>query len=86
MLFTKIGRIIAFSIVAFGLLTVAMGVYVSVISENMEVNQLLSKRYLGSSINSGEHIDKGIFRVLIGVAFGIATDVSQRLETLSTRA
>lgn len=85
MSFTKIGRFIAFTCVTFGLLGIAMGVGIAVMAGDMETNQILSRQYLGS-VTSGESIDEGVYRVLVGVAFGIATEISQRLETLGNRA
>lgn len=85
MLFTKIGRIIAFAFVAFGLLGIAMGFGIAFVAGDMETNQILSKRYLGS-VTSGEFIDEGFYRVLVGVAFGMAAEISQKLDSLINRA
>ncbi len=85
MSFTKLGRFIAYAFVVIGLLGIAMGVGIAVMADDMQANEFLSRRYLGS-VTSGETIDQGIFRVLIGVAFGIATEISRGLEALSDRA
>jgi len=85
MFFTKVGRLIAYASFGIGLLGIAMGIGVAVMADDMQANELLSRRYLGS-VASGEFINEGIFRVLVGVAFGIATEIGQRLENLLNRA
>ncbi|SHK90541.1 hypothetical protein SAMN05444414_102204 [Roseovarius marisflavi] len=60
MSFTKLGRIIAFVIVIYGLLGIAFGIGIAFLAGDMETNQILARRYLGS-VTSGESINEGVY-------------------------
>lgn len=76
MIFTKVGRVIAWLAVAFGGLRIALGFGLA--GGSAEAAQ----RYLGSA-TTGEAIDQGLMLVVFGIAIGILTDISRSVMAKS---
>lgn len=71
MFFTTAGRVIAWFLVVTGALRVAMGLSIAFIE-----SQSMSPRYFGTR-STGEAIEGGLFWLMIGVALGIASEISR---------
>lgn len=72
MLFTNLGRVVAFVIILFGLFKVVIGWSVA----SGAVVEPEPGAYLGSS-TSGQMIDHGIYTVLLAIALGTLTEISR---------
>ena len=73
MFFTKAGQVVAWLAFVAGLLRVVMGLVLAVgFDDPIEA----SRRYMGSG-KLGEEIDQGIYVMLVGIAFGILTEISK---------
>jgi len=70
MFFTYLGRIAAILALALGVFQIAVGFLVA-------QDPSLAGRY--SPYSSGETIDKGMIKVLFGIAIGVITDISRSL-------
>lgn len=74
MLFTRLGQLVAWLAVLFGVLRAGMGFGIAS-SDNY---QALAARYLGSS--TGEAINQGLVILVVGIGVGILTDISRSLQ------
>lgn len=72
-----LGKLISWSLVVLGLITIGIGFWIADTAPTMAENALLSARYL-STDNSGDGIDRGVAMVGIGVVFGLLTKIAQR--------
>lgn len=69
--FTMLGRIVAWLLLVFGCLRVALAV--AVVSTTGESTY---ERYLGSS-TTGEAIDGGLLYIVLGIALGVIAEISR---------
>jgi len=76
MLFLKLGKIIAWLLLAFGTIKLAMGLYVALNFDSIELVQA-TKRYIGSG-TTGEAIDQGIMLIVAGVFFGLIVKIASK--------
>jgi hypothetical protein len=81
MIFTSLGKIIAWLTLIVGSLRVSAGILVASI-DDPERYAFAANRYLSST--SGETIDKGIYTILIGVTLGILAEISSSVSMRRT--
>ena len=74
MLFTSLGKLLAWLTLGLGSLRTGMGLFVASY-DDPERYAFAVTRYLGS-VSSGESIDRGIYLIAVGVALGVITDIS----------
>jgi len=77
MIFTLLGKIIAWLALIVGSLRIGVGIFVASI-DDPERYAFAANRYLGST--GGEAIDKGFYAVLIGVTLGILAEISSSVS------
>jgi len=75
MIFTLLGKVIAWLALIVGSLRVGMGFWIASIDDPVRY-AFAVKRYLGSVSSSGEAIDRGMYTVLFGIALGVLTEIS----------
>lgn len=80
MLFTFLGRILAWLAVVLGSFRIGMGFFVASFYDDPEQYTFAVKRYLGSVSSSGEAINQGIYVIVIGIALGVLTDISSSVS------
>lgn len=74
MLFTRAGGLVAWVVVIYGLLRIALGVAVIQSSDPTAA----AARYLGSG-SGGAAIDKGIMAVIVGICIGVLVEISKSI-------
>lgn len=74
-MFTKLCGYIAFVAIIFGAFQLFAGLTVAF---GQAPEELLA-RYVGSG-TSGEYIDKGIYKILFGIAFGAISEIGHSLK------
>jgi hypothetical protein len=79
MLFTHLGRVIGILALLFGAFSIVLGVMIA--NDSMGPYEFAILRYGVKS--SGQLIDRGIYTIVIGVAFGILTEISYALRALA---
>ncbi len=84
MLLVRLGRIIAWALIIFGGVRVAMGLYVAQNFAEPAAYAAATARYLGSA-TSGETIDRGLMWIAAGVAFGLLARAASRHRDASTQ-
>jgi len=75
-MFAKLGRIAAVLMLVFGVVRVALGLYVASI-EPREAREAAQARYMGSQ-TSGQVINTGIYTILFAIAFGVLASISRK--------
>lgn len=75
MFFIKIGSVLAWILVVFGLMRVAMGLVIA-FGTNADNYAAATKRYLGST-SSGEAIDRGAMVLVAGVVIGLLVQIAK---------
>lgn len=75
----RVGSIIAWLLLAFGTLKIAMGFYVA-INFNGEENAFYAQRYLAAS-NSGEAINEGMIVFGVGLVIGLLVKMAKKKQT-----
>jgi hypothetical protein len=76
--FTKLARLFAYLGTAFGVLRVLMALTIA--EEWLGPYRESLARYAPTSASSGELIDRGLYTILIAVALGVLTEISQALH------
>jgi hypothetical protein len=79
-MYTSLGRIVAFLIVAVGLPRIGMGLHVVV---NFEGDSAAVSGHLGSAANSETAIDQGIYTLLAGMTLGVVVEISMALTRMA---
>jgi hypothetical protein len=74
----KLGSVIAWGMIAFGMLRLGMGFMVACVFDGPE-NAAAAARYL-STTNSGEAIDKALPVIFMGVALGVLVRIAENTE------
>ena len=80
MFFTFCGRLVAVLAIVIGVLGIAIGFFVAGL-DGAAYQEALA-RYLPTSSSSGEAIDKGIYRLIFGIALGTLTEISYTLRRI----
>ncbi len=80
MVFTRLGRIVAFLALIAGFFRVATGVLIA--AGAMGPQQAALARIFGST-TTGAVIDGGIYAIIFAIALGILTEISQSVLPLS---
>ncbi len=75
----KLGSIIAWILIAYGLLRVALGFFVA-FRFSAEDNAAAAGRYLAGA-NSGEAINEGMVMFVVGVVIGILVKIAEKKST-----
>lgn len=78
MVFIRLGGLIAWLALIFGVLRAGTGLYVAFTADTPAALAAMSARYLGSA-TSGEAIDQGISTLVFGVALGILAQIGKAL-------
>jgi hypothetical protein len=81
LIFTSLGKIIAWLTLIVGSLRVSAGIFVASI-DDPERYAFAANRYISST--SAEAIDKGIYTILIGVTLGILAEISSSVSMRRT--
>lgn len=77
MFFIKAGAIIAWALVALGILQLVTGFSVAILFEESSAMIAASKRYLGVE-NSGEAINRGFMFLVSGILFGLLVQIAKK--------
>jgi hypothetical protein len=71
MFFTRAGRVVAWLAIIFGVLRIALALFVV-----QSGDPSLVPRYLGSG-TTGQAIDQGLYVLIFGIVVGVLTDISR---------
>lgn len=74
-----LGKLLAWALLAFGSLRVAMGFYVANAFSEQEAWEAANARYLGSS-TSGEAFDQGLMFVAAGIVVGLLVRLAAKRD------
>lgn len=77
MFFIRIGKIIAWLLIIFGILKLATGFHVAFSFDDPDEMIAASKRYLGTN-NSGEAINGGLKYLVYGMIMGLLVKIADR--------
>ena len=83
MLFTRLGRIVAFLALLIGIWYVAGGLMIATgwwTEQTGMPEQAALARYFGSKATTGAVIDSGIYTALIAIALGILTEINSSVR------
>ena len=83
MLFTHLGRIVAFLALVVGIFNVVIGV--SIATEMLGPYQATLATRFPRARSSGAVIDRGIYTVLFSIALGVLTEISYALREIRNR-
>lgn len=72
----RLGSIIAWGLIIFGVMRTAMG-FIVAFSSSAEGNAAMSALYLGTA-NSGDAIDRGMITIIIGVVIGLLVEIAKK--------
>ena len=74
MLFTRVGRVVAYFALAVGILTAVTGLFIAL--GFIGPNDAALARYFPRAGSTGAVIDRGLYTALFGIALGILTEIS----------
>jgi hypothetical protein len=80
MFFARIGYLVAIFVLLIGIWNVAGGLMIA--TGAVGPYEAALERYFPSASSSGEVIDKGLRRVLIGIALGVLTEIAFSIAKL----
>ena len=81
MLFTHLGRAIAILALLFGAFSIVLGFMIA--NESLGPYEATVLRYGVKS--SGQLIDRGLYTIVVGVAFGVITEISYTLRAITNK-